>query len=245
MIVGSGFTGSRVSGLLRARDCRVTALRSADIDFRDPGAVDRLRAVLTAKCVVLHSVPSLAGGADRILLDGLDGLAARVVYLSTAGVYGSVVDVDEHTPALGPHERLATEQAVQTGPWESLIIRPGAIYGPGRGVQVALREGRYKPRGILSRIHVYDLAAITAAALLSNLTGAFPAADEYPCSSDEVAAFCAARFGLVAPPRDPEISTSLVRRIDGSAILRQLGIRLRYPSFREGLAGNLDTETET
>ena len=68
-----------------------------------------------------------------------------------------------------------------------MILRPAAIYGPGRGVHVSMEEGRFRFVGggdnFVSRIHVDDLAAHVEAALLSDITGAWPVADEHPCTS--------------------------------------------------------------
>ena len=92
------------------------------------------------------------------------------------------------------------------GPWSSLILRSAAIYGTGRGVHAALREGRI-PRGagagIVSRIHVEDLAAIIEAGLYAELEGAWPVADDAPCSSTEIAAWCVRTMNLSDTLRRP------------------------------------------
>lgn len=247
LILGAGYTGGRVARLLANSGRRVTALHRTDIDFTTPGAVDRLRAIAPADCTVLHSIPSLAGAADAALLAGLAGKARRVVYLSTTGVYGAATTVDAATPAAPRTERewarVRTEQAVQAGAWQALILRPAAIYGPDRGAHIALAEGRYSLLGdganFISRIHVDDLAALAYAALLADLEGAYPVADEHPCSSREIAEFCAAAFGLPMPASagasDVPVSRRGNRRVDGRAIFAALGVRLRYPSYREGL----------
>lgn len=204
--------------------------------------------------MVLHSVPSLAGGGDRKLLEGLRGKAARVVYLSTTGVYGDQERVDETTP-VGPRNereraRVATEEAVQAGDWETLILRPAAIYGPGRGVHVAMRAGNYRMLGdgsnYISRVHVEDLAAVAEAGLLSGLQGAYPVADRTPCPAREIAEYCAGLLGLPAPVASavelvPETRRTN-RRVDGTAIFARLGVEMRYPGYREGIAQALAAE---
>ena len=207
-------------------------------------------------CVVLHSIPTLPEGGDRAFLEPLHGRARRVVYLSTTSVYGDARFVDEHTPIQPVTEsarsRGLTEAAVASGPWESLILRPAAIYGPGRGVHVALREGRYAMAAdgskFISRIHVDDLAAVVEAGLGAEITGAFPVADSRPCTSLEMASYCAGLLGvgLSAPGSGvvPE-SRRANRKVDGSAILRELKLTLRYPSFVEGVPACLDAESST
>jgi nucleoside-diphosphate-sugar epimerase len=252
LIVGAGYTGSRVARNLRDLGYEVDALHSSDIDFRAEDAVAKLAARTREGCLVLHSVPSLEGGADTRLLHGLRGKARRLVYFSTTGVYGGAEQVDE-TTAVGPRNpreqaRVATEQAVLTGPWRALVLRPAAIYGPGRGVHVSMAAGKYTMYGdggnFISRIHVEDLAAIATAGLLSDLTGAYPVADETPCTSREIAEYCAARLGLpppvVAPLEQVPETRRNNRRVNGRWIVEQLGLQLRYPGYREGIEASLE-----
>ncbi len=135
--------------------------------------------------------------------------AARIVYLSTTGVYGAQTEVDHTTPVAPrtPREslRVEAERAVLAHP-NAIVLRPAAIYGPGRGAHVALREGRFALAeggvNFTSRIHVDDLAALTTAALLSDVQGAWPVADELPSTANEIAEFCAALMNLHAAPRN-------------------------------------------
>jgi nucleoside-diphosphate-sugar epimerase len=113
-----------------------------------------------------------------------------------------------------------------------------------------MREGSFRLAGdgsnFVSRIHVDDLAAHAEKALLSDLTGAYPVADEEPCSSREIAEFCAGLLGLPLPEAVSEEELSETRRsdrrVDGSAIRRLLGLELRYPSYRQGIPAALREE---
>lgn len=200
--------------------------------------VEEVSRVIPPGSLVLHSIPP-ERSLDIVAL--LGDAPARVVYLSTTGVYGSAKIVDEATPADESSERarirLEAERQVQAGPWSTLILRPAAIYGPGRGVHESVRLGTYPPgENFISRIHVDDLAAHAEAALLSDITGAYPVADEEPCTSREIAEFCANLLG-VELPKGP-VATPRVfgdRKVDGSAIRRLLGVRLQYPSYRTGI----------
>lgn len=174
-----------------------------------------------------------------------------MLYLSTTGIYGAQRDVDENTSPAPLTEReklrIEAEAAVRCGPWTSLVLRPAAIYGPSRGVHVAMREGRFQLVGdggnFVSRIHVDDLAAHVEAALLSDLTGAWPVADELPSTSREIAEFCSRLLDLPMPeslPREAAHETRRAdRRVDGRAIRARLGIGLRYPTYREGIPASL------
>jgi nucleoside-diphosphate-sugar epimerase len=93
----------------------------------------------------------------------------------------------------------------------------------------------------VSRLHVDDLAAHVEAGLLSNLTGAYPVADEEPATAREIAAFCAELLNLPMPIADGGRLTAN-RRVDGSAIRRALGITLAYPSYRTGIPAAIQVE---
>jgi nucleoside-diphosphate-sugar epimerase len=104
-----------------------------------------------------------------------------------------------------------------------------------------VRRGAY-PSGdnFISRIHVDDLAAICEAALLGDVTGAYPVADDEPCTSGEIAEFCARLLGVplpTGPVAAPRIFGD--RKVNGRAIRRLLGVELRYPSYRTGIPASL------
>lgn len=275
LILGCGFTGRRVARRLVAAGHAVAAtardagslselaaagVRTVSFDALAPDAADQLRRIARPECAVLYSIPTVRTPDGMVepapaLAPALEGPASRVVYLSTTGVYGELHDVDETTEPAPATERqrlrLAAEQAFVAGPWETLILRPAAIYGPGRGVHEAVREGRYRLGGagpdagsnFVSRIHVDDLAAIAAQGLDSGLTGAYPVADREPCSSREIAEWCADLVGRTLP--DPVSADRLSetrrsdRRVDGSAIFARLGVPLLYPSYRQGIPAAL------
>lgn len=205
---------------------------------------------------VLLSVPTLKSTDGLVdptprIVDMLGDRPSRVVYLSTTGVYGSTKEVDEKTPAAPEterqHWRVEAEQAVAQGPWPSLILRPAAIYGPFRGVHRALLEGRYKLVGrgdnSVSRIHRNDVAWHSMEALSSDLTGAYPVADEEPCTSREIAEFCAKKMKLPMPASvtadEVDETRRTDRRVDGSFIREELGVDLYYSSYRIGIPASM------
>lgn len=273
VIIGCGYTGRRVAERLLREGAAVTALtrtpaklaalaalgaRVAAFEASDGDAPERLGRLVPPGSTALYSIPTLrtADGLDEPaprLLGAAGFRPRRLVYLSTTGVYGEARVVDEATPPAPRTERqrlrVAAEQATTGGPWQALILRPAAIYGPGRGVHVAMAEGRYPLVGdgsnFVSRVHVEDLAALATAALKSELTGAFPVADEHPCSSREIAEFCAALLGLPPPESKPSAAVSETRRsdrrVDGSAIRGLLAVGLQYPSYRAGVPAALDS----
>jgi len=86
-------------------------------------------------------------------------------------------------------------------------------------------------------VHADGLAALSAAALQSDLTGAFPVADADPALRKERVAYVVERFGLPWPPSMPVSEAHHTQRhdrfIDASYIWDALGVELQYPSFRD------------
>jgi nucleoside-diphosphate-sugar epimerase len=236
LILGCGYTGERVARRFLARGASVTATDSKTERFE-----------VARGCLVLHSVPP---EGSRGLVEKLGDAPARVVYLSTTGVYGAARFVDESTGVAPENEqhrlRLEEERRVAAGPWSSLILRPAAIYGPGRGVHESLKRGVCRvDDNFVSRIHVDDLAAHVEAGLLSDVIGAYPVADEEPCTSREIAEFCARLLDLPLPLHEQAKAYSTGRRVDGSAVRRALGITLRYPSYRVGIPASISSATSS
>lgn len=271
LILGCGYTGVRVARRCLDRGMRVVVttrdparlheLAQAGatvypLEAQSAASLRGLRDMLDPDAIVLHSLP-LIERADAphdptpALIEALGARAARLVYLSTTGVYGAATRVDERTPiqpvTLRQQLRAAAEHAVLAGVRSALVLRPAAIYGPGRGTLESIRVGRYRLVGdgsnVTSFIHVDDLAAHAEAALFSTLTGAYPVADDHPSPAREVAAYCAALLDAPMPPSMPieqaHETQRFTRAVDGRAIRRALGITLRYPSYLIGAPSSL------
>lgn len=270
LIIGCGFTAQRTARTLLKAGWDVTATSRSPENLapleaagarlvRFDAARDRRIEAAAEGASVLLSVPTLKLDGQLLeptpsLVAALHGQPRHLTYLSTTGVYGATRKVDERTPASPQTERqklrASAEDAVQSHGCSALVLRPAAIYGPGRGVHQAMREGRFRlardPSRLVSRIHVDDLAAIVARALQQRVEGAYPVADECPATSAEVARHCASLLDLPVPDAVADDCLSETRRadrrVDGSAILRLLGMRLRYPSFREGIPACIAAE---
>jgi nucleoside-diphosphate-sugar epimerase len=261
VILGLGFTTQRLARLLLERRVPVhAAVRDAGrySELRNLGA--KIRALSAAElpknATIVHSIPPLPEPEKSALRKLIREITPRrIVYISSTGIYGAATEVDEETPEVPNDEkgraRADEEQWIEAreNPWSSLILRSAAIYGPGRGIHVRLREGRLKdgemPRGahsIVSRIHVDDLVALLDAAIDSTLYGAWPVADECPASSEEVAIWCAREMKLKAPEFPPAGIQGSGRRVNGGKIRELLGVALKYPTYRAGIAASLREE---
>jgi nucleoside-diphosphate-sugar epimerase len=259
--------GGQVCGTVRS-ESRLQALRSQGFDgllFADRNAV--LAAL--ARCdLLLLSAPPAADGDPALTAFGdaiIDARPSWLGYLSTTGVYGDCAGrwVDEATPVAPASERALRRVDAERG-WLALaatIARPCAIfrlpgiYGPGRSPIEALREGRArridKPGQVFSRIHVDDLAEVLMAGMTRKVDGIFNVCDDEPAPQHEVIAHAAELLGIPPPPLEPfaEAQASLSpmarsfygesKRVRNTKMKRELGVHLRYPTFREGLAGLL------
>ncbi|MBC8012669.1 MAG: SDR family oxidoreductase [Methyloceanibacter sp.] len=221
---------------------------------------------------LLHSIPPGAEG-DPVLAqygDRIAGLSSLewVGYLSTVGVYGDQEGrwVDEsiaprpnnaRTEARVSAEKAWLEFGAETGvPVQ--IFRLAGIYGPGRNVFDKLRAGtarRLKKDGqVFSRIHVEDIASVLEASIARPRAGAiYNVADDEPAAPDQVVAHAAELIGVAAPPEVAFEEADLTpmarsfyegsRRIANQRIKSELKVKLRYPTYREGLASLLAEQT--
>jgi nucleoside-diphosphate-sugar epimerase len=212
--------------------------------------------------LLISAPPSETG--DPVLACLADAIArgrARIVYLSTIGVYGerggAWVD-EESAPKPGSKRstaRLAAEEAwcrfgAENGKAVA-ILRLAGIYGPGRNALVTLAEGTarriVKPGQVFNRIHVTDIAQAIDACFAQAAAGVFNLADDEPAPPQDVIAFAAELLGKAPPPEIPfdEARAAMSamaqsfyaenRRARNVKLKQTLGVRLAYPTYREGL----------
>ncbi|MGH2897580.1 MAG: NAD-dependent epimerase/dehydratase family protein, partial [Solirubrobacteraceae bacterium] len=128
-----------------------------------------------------------------------------------------------------------------------VTLRLAPVYGPGRGVRNRIRKGDYRilddGQHVTSRIHVDDIARVVfAAAERAPERARYLVADDEPTTQGEYAAWLSERMGVAMPPSRQIIEPGKPRvvhrnrRIRNARMKQELGIELRYPSFREGEA---------
>jgi nucleoside-diphosphate-sugar epimerase len=137
------------------------------------------------------------------------------------------------------------------------LFRLAGIYGPGpgRSALAAARAGTarriVKPDQVFCRIHIEDIVQVLRTSIARPNPGAiYNVADDEPAPPQDVVAFACALLGIEAPPEVPfevaELSPmarsfySDSRRVSNARIKEELGVSLRYPSYREGLRALLD-----
>jgi nucleoside-diphosphate-sugar epimerase len=105
-----------------------------------------------------------------------------------------------------------------------------------------------KPGQVFNRIHVADIAQAIDAAFAQGADGVVNVTDDAPTPPGDPIVFAARLLGMVPPPEIPfaEAVTTMTplaasfyaenRRVRNERLKRLLGVTLRYPSYREGLA---------
>jgi nucleoside-diphosphate-sugar epimerase len=263
--------GWTVGGTCRTAD-KALALRaaglSAELFDRDHPLPQK---VLDTVTHLLVSVPPDVAGDPVLAVHGDDiakiGSLSWLGYLSTTGVYGDRAGgwVDESAELAPSGERGRRRVAAEAG-WRDLwrhcgvpvhIFRLAGIYGPSRNAFDALRAGTAKridkPGQVFSRIHVADLASALAASISRPRPGAvYNVCDDDPAAPAAVVAYAAALLGLPAPRlvRLEAAGLSAMarsfyddnKRVSNQLIKKELGVILRYPDFRAGLAAILADE---
>jgi nucleoside-diphosphate-sugar epimerase len=221
-------------------------------------------AALAGATHLLVSMPPDAEG-DPLLAEHAHDIAALrglrwVGYLSTTGVYGDRGGdwVDEASALAPSGERGRRRVAAEAG-WLDLYRRRGVpvhlfrlagIYGPGRSALDTVRQGRAqridKPGQMFSRIHVADLVAVLRASMARPDPGAiYNVCDDDPAPPEAVVAYACTLLGVDPPPLVPFDQAELSpmarsfyddnKRVSNRRIKQALGVRLAYPSYREGL----------
>jgi nucleoside-diphosphate-sugar epimerase len=223
-------------------------VRSAAVDLADTATI---AGVIPDDAIVVCTAPP---GEDPVAeitrLVAAAHSAARIIYLSSTGVYGPAHGewVDETTP-IAPHTRSGAARAAAEAALGShgVALRVAGIYGPGRGLVERIRAGTYRIVGDgtahVSRVHVVDLVEAIVRAGSTKIAGPINIADDAPDPIGEVADAVAAHFGLPPPPRvpidsvDEEVAGMLTadRRIANRRMTDELGVVLRYPTWRSAL----------
>jgi nucleoside-diphosphate-sugar epimerase len=229
------------------------------------GDGDVADAIAQASHLLISAGPDASG--DPVLNAVGDMISARarqfewVGYLSTTGVYGDHQGawVDENTP-LTPSTRRGQWRKDAEEAWHAVpglplhIFRLAGIYGPGRGPFAKVRDGTarriVKTEQVFSRTHVEDIAQVLAASIAQPAPGtAYNICDDDPAPPQDVIAHAAELLGAPVPPAIPFETAEMTpmarsfyaesKRVRNDRIKDELGVQLRFRTYREGLAALL------
>jgi nucleoside-diphosphate-sugar epimerase len=290
LIVGCGYVGRRLARAELQSGERVTAVvRSAASAARlTAQGVDCLRADLdqalapgalpTRAAVIYYLAPPPPRGATDPRLGHFlaaippAALPARIVLLSTSGVYGDcrgewVSEARAPQPqADRARRRLDAEQRLQD--WSRrqgvpvVILRVPGIYGPGRLPLERLHSGepvlREEESPWSNRVHVDDLVRACRAAARHGHPGAiYNVSDGRPSTMTDYFNRVADAAGLPRPPQisltaaDSRLSEGMrsylaeSKRLDNRRMREELGVEPLYPDLATGLAACLRDEAQS
>lgn len=210
--------------------------------------------------------PPRSGVEDTRLQNFLSSLSSqprRIVLISTTGVYGDSKGawIDENYPinpqADRAQRRLSAEQILQnwakTHQRDSIILRVPGIYAKDRLPLARLKKGlpvvKQEEAGWTNRIHADDLARVCKLAMESNQSGEiYNVTDGHPSTMTAYFNQVANYANLPRPPQismqqaEVTLSAGMVsylqesRRISNQKMLDDLGVKLIYPSLKQGLS---------
>ena len=265
LVVGCGFLGLRIARFWHDAGDEVYAttrgqridtlahagLRPLTLDVtRDPvaGALPAADTVVFAVGRSGASMPDIHVKGLRAVLDALPASTGRVIYASSTGVYAQDTGewVDEESvcePARqGGRACLSGERLLfaHARGHDAVVLRLAGLYGDGRVPRKA-DVGAGRPiagssKAYLNLIHVEDAArAVTMAAHPEQVSGrTYNVSDGHPSTRGDYAALVAASLGVA--PVTFEGGSGLGKRVRNGRAVHELGLRLTYPSCREGLA---------
>jgi nucleoside-diphosphate-sugar epimerase len=233
-------------------------------------SADVAAAVKSADALLISAAPAETGDPVLAALETQIASANRlssVVLLSTLGVYpdSGGAWIDETAEVVRGRARRGDARIDAEQAWQALgtrrnlpvcILRLGGIYGPGQNGLLRLLRGSAqrvaKPGHVSNRIHVYDIAQAIDAAFARRADGIFNVVDDEPASPSEQIAFAAELLGIEPPPEIPyadaarHLSPFALSFYDGCIRARNdklktvLGVKLRYPNYRDGLRALYD-----
>ena len=274
LFVGAGYTGARV--LSRLPDAIALGRSRAGDERLDLDRDDSLRITLPERYTTIYSVPPADDqpGDPRLgrFLALLPHPPARIVYLSTTGVYGNrdgerVDETSRPRPESARAERrLAAEEMLAewcTGrDTTAVVLRVPGIYGPGRlgteRIQAAMPVIEEKDANPGNRIHVDDLATCCIAGLSPDVPdGIYNVGDGDHRSGTWFTNEVARQAGLPPPPA---ISIAEARQtfspmrlsflresriVDTTKMRKVLGVTPKYANAADGIAASLEEESVT
>ncbi len=264
--------GWRISGTVRTAEKRDALAEEGFTLHLFDDATPLPDGALTGVTHVLCSIPPSADGDPVINHHSkslIDLNPEWIGYWSTTGVYGDTGGdwVDEGTPVRPTQERSKRRAWVEER-WLDLwrqadlpvhVFRLAGIYGPGRSTLDQVRSGQarriVKPSHVFSRIHVDDVGMVTQLSMAAPDGGAiYNVCDDEPAPPADVVAYAC---DLLDAPLPPEVPFSIAvgamspmaasfwadnRRVRNIRLVEDLGVRLHYPTYRQGLEAILKEE---
>lgn len=236
--------------------------------------VNGFRKIMKDVTHILVSTPPDSSGDPVVDVHGIDLTELENLtwlgYLSATSVYGNhdggwVSEETEKNPTSirGSRRALAENQWADAWYRDAIplhIFRLAGIYGLGRSAIETAQAGyarRIEKEGqAFSRIHVEDIVTTLVASMNAPKPGEiYNLADDAPAPSHEIIAYACEVLGIDVPPLIPWSDANLSpmaasfyrenKKVSNEKIKSDLGVKLAYPTYREGLDAIAKTYAES
>jgi nucleoside-diphosphate-sugar epimerase len=260
VLLGVGMVGRAVYDAVRGDAHVVGVTRQPDRLFEfvhagiDPIVMPWPSAEVIAPVVegadVLVSFPP-DGSTDAVLASACKN-ARSIVYISSTGVYGAHTGKVDDSTRVAAHDPQTLTRLQAEEIWREVgatVLRAPAIYGPTSGLHIRLRKGDYKipgdGSGMVSRVHVEDLAQFILHAFdKRRQRETYVVGDLQPASHKEIVEWLCEKMDVPVPPYAPLDGVSphmrASREVDSTRAREELGVSLKYPTYKEGFTALLD-----
>ncbi len=272
LIAGCGYVGTALGEQLAAEGHDVFGLRR-EVSLlpkairpvaADLSRADTLRDLPGPFDIVFYTAGS-AGHTDeayraayveglRNVLDALGALPSpprRVIFTSSTAVYAQTDGgwVDENSPtepdSFSGRRLLEAERMLAESPFETVSLRLGGIYGPGRtGLIDRVRRGDARRElgrvRYLNLIHRDDIVgALMHLMRIENPGNIYVGVDDEPQEYNALVEWIAEKIGVAPPPFSDQPQTrgrAAHSRRCSNTRLRESGYSFVYPSCKQGYA---------
>lgn len=213
----------------------------------------RLKEIYNDHTIIIDSTPPPkfmpTQIAEEVIETTFDRDGITIIYLSSTSVFGfedgrEVFDDTPPSPASSAGKaRLMVEDLYRKYFKNVYALRISGIYGPGRGIGIALREGRYQLRSDLdrftNRIHRDDIVALLQRIISDPQKGhhSINVSDDKPMLVSEVLRMYNEKYGYKAKPSDLPVSNRMKehKQIKNQRMKEILGTPLLFPTLYEGI----------
>lgn len=271
VIAGCGYVGNALAGKLvddghevfgvRRDASNLTAgIESISGDVAEPASLGPAPQRVEYAVFAVGADDGTEQAYRKAYLDGLAGFLEwlgnegqrprRIVMTSSTSVYGQRrgEPIDEDSPTHPTQFRgetmLASEGLLAASGIQSIVVRLGGIYGPGRtSLLERARAGKLRRRAtqhFTNRIHRDDAAGLIRHLLFHPSPQAlYLGVDDEPAEDGPLYSWLAKELGVPEPCGEDEETSAGVRGVVGSKRCsnrraRESGYVFRYPTFREG-----------
>ncbi len=226
---------------------------------------DSIKKELSTTTHIISTIPPDNSAGEPVLREFSDLIKNApkleyICYLSTTSVYGDYkgnwVDENSILKIENNRARIRRESELE---WISLgenlniptiIMRISGIYGPNRSVLDKIKDGSvqyiFKEGQLFSRIHIDDIvAALTLSLEKDKHSNIYNLSDDLPAPQHEVIEYGAKLLDLELPKlisfEHAKLSDMMrefymsSKKISNKKIKEQIGLKLKYSSYREGL----------